>query len=121
VKKRKECELGRNSSMKKGTTPTITHATVTNTKRPQLPPLNPSIMNLSSEGSDDDNDEDEIMMIQLIKNLQHAKAVAMEENKVNQIYSNDPFRIQSSLETSQGESDPGMYRRLSNSNETVRI
>ena len=36
-------------------------------------------MNLSSDGSDD---EDEIMMIQLIKNLQHAKAVAMEESKV---------------------------------------
>jgi hypothetical protein len=52
-------------------------------KKPQLPPFKPApFMSYQSDDSDDGNEEDEIMMIELIKNLQQAKASAMEENKV---------------------------------------
>jgi hypothetical protein len=52
-------------------------------KKPQLPLFNPApLLSFNSDDSDDGNEEDEIMMIELIKNLQQAKATAMEENKV---------------------------------------
>lgn len=50
--------------------------------RPQLPPLTPKKVALSSDDSDEDDGEEEIMMIQLIQNLQHAKAQALEEKQV---------------------------------------